>query len=195
MELILCRLFEKHRSAINHQAQMLISSFEEKPHFLLSLFKKVQSLSGSDVSQQQLLIMIDELIEETQMEDSQDESLDEDALFASMQNGTFNSNYEHVHVAIQTFVTSLVIGSDAVESYTSKTANEIIRHVCSLLYTELTSSAIRKPVESDEALEVIDQFKPALEQIVYGFQGRVVKDSWMNLVDRLIEFADIVFRR
>lgn len=171
----------------------MISSFEDKPHFLLSLFKKVQSLSGSDVSQQQLLILLDELIEETQMEDSQDGSFDEDALYAAMPGSSSSDRFEHVHVAIQTFITSLVIGSSSVETYTPTIVNEIVRHVCSLLYTELTSSALRKPVvESDAALEVIDQFKPVLQKIVGECQGRVVKDSWMTLVDKLTEFTDLV---
>ena len=195
------RLFQKHKSSIYDSASSLIETYESKPHFLLSLFKKLHQFADNEVSQQQLLLFLDELVEETEMEqfddsvfgaeesnegiDTESELLKSLSRSAQLQKDTTG---HHLHVAIQTYIASLVISSPAASDfYTSDIIENISRHVCSLLYTELTT---QKTYGSEFALIIVDEYKPALGAIINVYSGSAIKENWTRLVDDLHIFMN-----
>jgi hypothetical protein len=168
---------------------------------LLTLFKKLPQFANSDASQQQLLLFLDELVEETQMEqfdESDDEEVDtESELLKSLsrssqlEKDSASLTRHHLHVGIQTFIASLVISSPSslADLYSTEVIQSISRHVCSLIYTELTSgTSCVKKLASDVALGVVEEFKPILASIMEVYAGCSTKENWTRLVDDLYEF-------
>ena len=195
------RLFQKHKTAIYESASTLIEAFESKPHFLLTLFKKLPQFADSEASQQQLLLFLDELVEETQMEQfdesDEDEEIDTESELlksfsrsAQLEKDSASHARHHLHVGIQTFIASLVIASpSSVEFYSPDIIQTVSRHVCSLIYTELTSSSTSsKKLASDTALGVVEEFKPVLASILDVYAGSSTKENWTRLVDDLYAF-------
>ncbi|KAJ3361450.1 hypothetical protein HDU91_003919 [Kappamyces sp. JEL0680] len=186
------KLFAQHKDAIYQHASAFISAFENKPHFLLNLFKQLRQMADDDASQQQLLLMLDELIQE-QNEDFDDEATSESVLLRSFANQShYQESYDtakgHLHVSIQSFVASLVLGTASEKHFTAEVLRDIFRHVNSLLYSELTSSTSRKVQDNDTALEIVDRFKPELDAIVASYSGVEIRGTWLKLVDQLNVF-------
>lgn len=195
------KLFQKHKMSIYQSASSLIESFETKPHFLLSLFKKLHQLADSEVSQQQLLLLVDELVEENHLEqlessiyadsneeiDTESELLKSISKSARLEKDSLKSARNHLQVGIQTYVASMVISNPSFETFAPNIIQDISNHVCALLYQELTFEQSFSP---EAALKMIeDDFKPILGSVVSSFSGLAVKDCWGRLIDDLFMFV------
>jgi hypothetical protein len=183
------RLFEKHRDAIYENASSLITSFQTKPHFLLSLFKKLKNFSDNEYAQQEILFTLDQLLEEQNADDFEDEYVE------ATKDGNFTESNlrEKIHESIQTHVAAVVYGQNALEFFDSITIQDLAMHVNSIVYNHLTSSLDYENMEGDAALEVVERYRPVLQTVLSPFAGLQIKSNWNKLVKDINQFLDRVF--
>ncbi|KAI8897705.1 hypothetical protein BC833DRAFT_620980 [Globomyces pollinis-pini] len=180
------RLFHKHKDEIYQSAASVIAAYESQPHFILSVFKKLKTLSENEYSRQQLQFLLDELIQE-QQEDEFEEGSD-DEVDGSIIND-FDLSRSNIHISNQTYIASIVVSGEF-KVYDEKVVQNLKLHVNSIIYNHLITNQNYNP---DVALPMIESFTKVLEKVLIGYVGRVIEDSWMKLVDDLNKFFDHIF--
>ncbi|KAJ3275136.1 hypothetical protein HDV01_001275 [Terramyces sp. JEL0728] len=189
------KLFAKHKDEIYRNAASVVAAFETKPHFILSLFKKLKLLANSESSLQQIQLLVDDLVEHVDdKENSDDESEVDSTSFQSPAVSPKNSLQSHVHLSNQTHVASVVIGQPRMSSFDEKTIKELTLHVNSIIYSQLTAPVYGKSAStSDSALELIERYRPMLHATLVGYTGKEVLANWLRMVKDMNTFIDKVF--
>ncbi|KAJ3323581.1 hypothetical protein HDV06_001605 [Boothiomyces sp. JEL0866] len=189
------RLFAKHKDEIYRNAASVVAAFETKPHFILSLFKKLKVLANSESALQQIQLLVDELVEHLDDEEFDDES-EEDfpPVKNDLKESPMNSQQTHIHLSNQTHIASLVIGQPHLTSFDEKIIKELTLHVNSIIYSQLTTPAYGHSVcDSDSALELIERYRPMLHATLVGYAGKEVLSNWLRMVKDINRFIDKVF--
>lgn len=142
--------------------------------------------------------MLDELVEEKELDDAEEFDMEsESEVLRSFEPESITHDSamrDHLYVAIQSHVTSIVISNPAPTHYTNEICRELALHVNSLVYAQLISDDYVKPYESDLALELIERYQPVLEAIIETYAGGVVRNTWMTLVEDLKMYIGRVFQ-
>ncbi|KAJ3314100.1 hypothetical protein HDV04_001131 [Boothiomyces sp. JEL0838] len=187
------KLFAKHKDEIYRNAASVVSAFETKPHFILSLFKKLKLLANSESALQQIQLLVDDLVEH--LDDEEEESEIECVPSKSeTKESTKNSQQAHIHLSNQTHIASLVIGQPHLLSFDEKIIKELTLHVNSIIYSQLTTPAYGHALcDSDSALELIERYRPMLHATLVGYTGKEVLSNWLRMVKDINRFIDKVF--
>jgi hypothetical protein len=180
------KLFDKHREAIENSAEKLVEEFKTRPHFLLSMFKKLSKLSRNESAQQQLMILVDDLIEEQyfdEMEDCDDfEDFEEDH---DVNLGVRTKFRGEMHSILQSFIAAMAIKNDQL---VKDVEGEIVNHVNAVMYS--TFSNLK--TGADEAMQKINNNRKNLESVVRKYQRFGLEGCFGDLCDDLTDFMDSV---
>ncbi|KAJ3256872.1 hypothetical protein HK103_005116 [Boothiomyces macroporosus] len=186
------KLFAKHKDEIYRNAASVVSAFETKPHFILSLFKKLKLLANSESALQQIQLLVDDLVEH--LDDEEESEIECVPSKSETRESAKNSQQAHIHLSNQTHIASLVIGQPHLLSFDEKIIKELTLHVNSIIYSQLTTPAYGHALcDSDSALELIERYRPMLHATLVGYTGKEVLSNWLRMVKDINRFIDKVF--